>query len=454
MTLLQKKLFLVVFAVPFLCAKAMAQYPMDKEVFFDSIQTFWSDKNKTDKAAIWAVAFQQKWPYSFRPRIDKILLPHLTISNNTEAETDFLEKLYLKNDSTINAFIAPLYFWNKIKTTNTASEVTILLQTFTALLKDSADFSHKTERFGLMVLNELTERQDIDKNMLTQLNDKIISNLEKYKYLDRKDAPVGSAESWQRHWFRCLYAFTYYEKYLSNLSLATNIEKAAYFSPDFIDKPFESELKTELALLYKGAKTPNYPVLYYDFLSANNQSMKALHCFTNITLIDPSDVNMAELKKSYVKTNLETSFSKYWKNKVDSIMIPFPPVTLKFNNGESVNFAKPSKYWTYVDVWATWCPPCIKELPEIEKYYQHLKSDSSYHLKLYTLSVNSTNLKKFIAKKKYTFPVSEIKEDLTSKLGVGVLPVKYLVSPERKFLEIPHGNWQEYIKNYTLTDVE
>ena len=448
------KIFLGLFLCVLIHLKTKAQYPTDKEVFFDSLKTFWSDKNKSDKAAIWAIEFKNKWPNSFNTRIEKILVPVLNSNNNSIAETAFLEKLYLKNDSAINSFITPIYFWNKIQTTNNEKELDVLINKFTLLLKDSANYLNRTERYGLMLVNEAEGKKNIDKNTINYLYDKLISNIEKFKYLDRTDAPDGTILLWQRHWFRCLYAYTYYQKHLKNPSLEIYIEKAAYFSPDFVDKPFESELKTELTFLFKDSKIPNYNIEYYNFLNNNHQIMKALNHITNVTLMDPSNENIALLKKSFSENKIVVPFNTYWKKKVDSIMVPFPKIKVTFNNNQTIDFGNTSKNWTYIDVWATWCAPCIKELPEIEKFYKNIKRNPNYNLNLYTLSVNSSDLKNFIAKKNYTFPISEINEDVTKKLKVGTLPIKYLLSPEGKFLEIPHGNWQEYIKNYTLIDIE
>ena len=305
-----------------------------------------------------------------------------------------------------------------------------------------------------MIVSDLERKSNIDKQTINHLLEKIIFNLEKFKYLERTDALGGTMQSWQRNWFRCLYAYTYYQKHLKNPSLEINIEKAAYFSPDFIDKPFESEIKNELTFLYNDSKIPNYNTEYYIFLNNNHQSVKALSHITKVSLRDPSNENIALLKKSYNENKVAEPFNVYWKKKVDSLMVPFPKIKVLFNNDQTIDFGNASKSWTYIDVWATWCPPCVKELPEIEKFYQKTKSNANYNLDLFTLSVNSSDLKKFIAKNNYTFPVSEISEEITKKLGVETFPTKFLLSPQRKFLEIPHGNWQEYIKNYTLNDFE
>ena len=29
----------------------------------------------------------------------------------------------------------------------------------------------------------------------------------------------------------------------------------------------------------------------------------------------------------------------------------------------------------YMDIWATWCGPCVEEIPNMEKLYQHYKDD-------------------------------------------------------------------------------
>lgn len=450
----QKTIFFGLFLCIFIHFKAKAQYPTDKEIFFDSLKTFWSDKNKSDFAAIWAIEFKNKWPNSFNNRIEKTLVPVLNSNNNAKAEFVFLEKLYLKNDSIVNSFIAPIYFWKKIQTTNNKKELEGLINKFTLLLKDSANYLNRTERYGLMIVSDLERKSNIDKQTINHLLEKIIFNLEKFKYLERTDALGGTMQSWQRNWFRCLYAYTYYQKHLKNPSLEINIEKAAYFSPDFIDKPFESEIKNELTFLYNDSKIPNYNTEYYIFLNNNHQSVKALSHITKVSLRDPSNENIALLKKSYNENKVAEPFNVYWKKKVDSLMVPFPKIKVLFNNDQTIDFGNASKSWTYIDVWATWCPPCVKELPEIEKFYQKTKSNANYNLDLFTLSVNSSDLKKFIAKNNYTFPVSEISEEITKKLGVETFPTKFLLSPQRKFLEIPHGNWQEYIKNYTLNDFE
>jgi thiol-disulfide isomerase/thioredoxin len=56
-----------------------------------------------------------------------------------------------------------------------------------------------------------------------------------------------------------------------------------------------------------------------------------------------------------------------------------------------------------VNFWATWCPPCRKEMPDLEALYTSLKDKG-----LIILAISdevADKVKPFIAVKNYTFPV-------------------------------------------------
>ena len=56
----------------------------------------------------------------------------------------------------------------------------------------------------------------------------------------------------------------------------------------------------------------------------------------------------------------------------------------------------------FVNFWATWCPPCIEEMPAIEKLHQELQKDG-----LVILAVNfqeaPERVKEFLSKHNLTF---------------------------------------------------
>jgi peroxiredoxin len=81
--------------------------------------------------------------------------------------------------------------------------------------------------------------------------------------------------------------------------------------------------------------------------------------------------------------------------------------TLKDLNGNSI---KLSDYYhkniILIDFWATWCVPCIKELPHFQKLHEKYKEKG---LKILAVSVDgpdtAAQVKNFIKRYKYSFPV-------------------------------------------------
>nr|MBP7653759.1 TlpA family protein disulfide reductase [Candidatus Dependentiae bacterium] len=53
--------------------------------------------------------------------------------------------------------------------------------------------------------------------------------------------------------------------------------------------------------------------------------------------------------------------------------------------------------YVLVDFWATWCPPCVEEIPNLASLYQKYKS-SGFEIIGISLDTNQDVLKKFISK--------------------------------------------------------
>ena len=71
---------------------------------------------------------------------------------------------------------------------------------------------------------------------------------------------------------------------------------------------------------------------------------------------------------------------------------------------------------TFVNMWATWCPPCIAEMPSIQKLHDDYKDKINF---LLVSNEEHQIVKSFFMKKHYDFnsyqPVSEIPELLKSR---------------------------------------
>ena len=55
--------------------------------------------------------------------------------------------------------------------------------------------------------------------------------------------------------------------------------------------------------------------------------------------------------------------------------VPAPNFTLPDLDGKMVSLADYRGKVVFLNIWATWCPPCVEEMPSMEKLYQALKDE-------------------------------------------------------------------------------
>ena len=193
-----------------------------------------------------------------------------------------------------------------------------------------------------------------------------------------------------------------------------------------------------------------FQLKYYKYLADNNRHSDALSLLTDNVFINPTDYNMTLLKEYYESLNDPKPFSDYWGNFVNTMGKSVPKIKIQFEKEELDLTHKPNS-WIFIDVWGTWCAPCIRELPDLQSFFIQNSNIDKSKLKIYTLSFGSQNLKEFMDKNSYTFPVTEIDIQTNNLFEVTGYPTKILISPEGNYIKIPFGvDWKMYLKNYAL----
>ena len=84
--------------------------------------------------------------------------------------------------------------------------------------------------------------------------------------------------------------------------------------------------------------------------------------------------------------------------------LPAPDFTFPGINGKMVSLSDSRGKVVLLNIWATWCPPCVDEMPSMEKLYQKLKGEN---FEILAVSIDSLGLKAvvpFMKKHKLTFP--------------------------------------------------
>ncbi len=86
--------------------------------------------------------------------------------------------------------------------------------------------------------------------------------------------------------------------------------------------------------------------------------------------------------------------------------------------------------WVLVNYWATWCPPCREELPELEVFHSNHKDKDAVVLGVAMERIKKERLQKFVDDQFLSYPILMMKPAASTELGrVPGLPTSYLIDP-------------------------
>ena len=83
---------------------------------------------------------------------------------------------------------------------------------------------------------------------------------------------------------------------------------------------------------------------------------------------------------------------------------PAPDFTLPGLDGKMVSLSDYRGHVVLVNVWATWCPPCVDEMPSMEKLYRELKGENFEILAVSIDALGEKAVAPFMKKYNLSFP--------------------------------------------------
>ncbi len=94
----------------------------------------------------------------------------------------------------------------------------------------------------------------------------------------------------------------------------------------------------------------------------------------------------------------------------------------------------------FLNFWATWCPPCVAELPEIQKVYEKYGHEVAFVL---IANQEPEVVEAFMEKHGYSFPVMYPGPKLPQVFQSPSVPTTYIISREGKIVTKKTGavNW-------------
>src|SRR5690606_1944821 len=73
--------------------------------------------------------------------------------------------------------------------------------------------------------------------------------------------------------------------------------------------------------------------------------------------------------------------------------------------GEVINLSAQRGKVVFINFWATWCPPCIAEMPSINTLYSEFRNNDKVMFLMVDVDNNRAKSQKFMDKRKYELPI-------------------------------------------------
>jgi len=115
---------------------------------------------------------------------------------------------------------------------------------------------------------------------------------------------------------------------------------------------------------------------------------------------------------------------------------PDPPIDFELRDlqGKAVKLSQFRGHPIVLDFWATWCPPCRKQIPELKSLYSRFaKSDGLVVIGVACDTVQGDGTEAvapFVSKLKINYPIVMASEPVVDSLGVEAIPTTLFVGPD------------------------
>lgn len=131
------------------------------------------------------------------------------------------------------------------------------------------------------------------------------------------------------------------------------------------------------------------------------------------------------------------------KPSIPSVTDTFPEANRDFYmadvDGQVISLANFDDEVVFMNIWATWCPPCIAEMPSINKLYQQFDESDNVKFVLVSMDEDFEKAKQFMEKRGFDMPIYHYRTKVPGTYESSVIPTTYVISGDGKLMMEKQG---------------
>lgn len=113
---------------------------------------------------------------------------------------------------------------------------------------------------------------------------------------------------------------------------------------------------------------------------------------------------------------------------------------LKDMTGTTHHLSSYKGKWVLVNYWATWCPPCLEEVPDLVNLYDSRKDRDLMVLGVVFDYKDVKEVSQYVDDMLMSYPIVLGNDSVTAQIGSAeVLPTTFIYNPQGKLVKIKRG---------------